>query len=90
MEIITKLFDDTVIVEYKLTEKEMRILQYVKENGRICFRNSFRFEDKPDDSGQFKKDDCNDLLDNVFLEYDDDAWHTEYKLTVLAKKVLNA
>lgn len=86
---VTRTANETknvITVSFELTEREIQILQHVKEEGYIQFRISYDTkEDRLDDSGKFKKSEIQHLVEHDFLEHDTESWHSSYNLGEMAK-----
>lgn len=87
MNIEPNLAGTVVTVQYELTERELEILQFVARNRYIEFRSRLNEEGRMDTSGTFRESECRELIENGFLDYDDDAYHLTFLLTSLAERV---
>lgn len=89
MKINTEINGNKITVTYELTDKELEILNYVKDTGYIEFRVDYTNSDRLDYSGIYFESECSELINHEFLIMNTDAWHMEYNLSDLANKILS-
>ena len=81
--------NNKIIKTYTLSDKEVSILQSIKQNNRIDFREQkFNVQNPYDETGTFLLNECWDLINQGFIEEDKD-WHYSYILTPLGQYMMN-
>lgn len=87
MVIKSVLSGNTIIINYQLSEKELSVLNFIKETGKIEFPRIFEEKNKIDRTKQFYENDCQNLIKNGFL-IKKHVYELTYVLSDLTKEML--
>lgn len=87
MNIINTIESNKVTIQYELTDIEVEVLTFLNDNRYIEFRTSFdSSEELKSSNSKFKRSELSDLITHGFIDYNFNAWHTEFNLAKLGEE----